>query len=70
MQFLFEAIFHCNAAAGIAFTTVMAEKGLKVLPTISALFCDADPLFSRITHKVVLEELMGFTCVILEVGAA
>ena len=68
MQFLFEAIFHCNAAAGIAFTTVMAEKGLKVLPTISALFCDADPLFSRISHKVVLEELMEPPFVRLEVG--
>ena len=48
----------------------MATKGVKVVPTISVLFNSYDPLFSRLSHKVVLEELMGFTCVILEVGAA
>ena len=64
-----ETICHWYAAAGIAFATVMATKDVKVVTTIRALFDATDPLFSRIGHKVVLEQMMDFTCASLEVGA-
>ena len=56
-------------AAETDFTTVMAEKGIKVVLTIRALLYATDPLFSRLNHKLVLEELMEFPCARLEVGA-
>ena len=57
-------------ASDIDFTTVMATKGVKVIPTIHTLL-DADyPLFSRLRLEVVLEDLIDFPCVRLEVGAA
>ena len=47
----------------------MATKGVKVVLTIHALFGAADPLFSRLRHERVLEELMDFPRVRLEVVA-
>ena len=39
-------ICHCDAAADIVVTTVMATKGIKFVLTIRALFDDADTLFN------------------------
>ena len=64
-----ETICRCNKAAGIDFSTVMATKGAKVVPTICVLFYDADPLFSHLSHEVVLGQLMDFPRVRLEVVA-
>ena len=36
----------------------MAAKSVKVVLTISVLFYGAGPLFIRISHEVVLEDLM------------
>ena len=68
MKFFLELIFRCDAAADIGFTAVMAEEGIKVVPTICALLYAADPMLSCLSHKVILEELMYLPCVILEVG--
>ena len=46
----------------------MAEKVVKVIPTICALLYAADPLFIFLGHKVIIEELMEIPCVGLEVG--
>ena len=70
VQLLLEAICLCDAEADIYFTSVMAAEGIKVVPTIRALFDAADPLFSCISHKVILQELMNLPCVFLQVGAA
>ena len=70
MLCLFVAICSCDAAADIAFTTVMEVEGVKVFLTICALLYAAGTLFSCIGHKVILEELMYLPCINLEVGTA
>ena len=69
MQCFSEAIWCCNAEDNIAFITVIAEKGIKFVPKICALFYADDPLLICIIHEVLLEELMELPCVSLEVGA-
>ena len=69
MQFLLEKIYRCNAAANITFTTVMATKGVNVVPTIRALLYADDPLLSCLIHEVILDKLMYLSFFILEVGA-
>ena len=64
-----ETICNCKAAADIDFATVMATKGIKVITTIHTLFNSADLLFRRIGYEVVIEQLMDFPGVSLEVGA-
>ena len=54
----------------MAFTSVMAEKGVKVVLPIRALFYADDPLFIPLSHEVVLEDMMELPCDILEVGVA
>ena len=70
MQCLSEAICCCDVADDIAFTSVMAAEGIKVVPTICALLNAAGPLFSCLRHKLILQELMYFPCALLEVVAA
>ena len=70
MQCLSEAIYRCDAVAGISFTSVMAEKGIKVVLSICALLGDTDQLFSCLRHNVILQELMRLPCICLEVGAS
>ena len=70
VQALSEAICRCDAVADIAFTAVMAEEGIKVVPTIHALLNAAGPLCICQSHKVILQELMYLPCVCLEVIAA
>ena len=58
MQCHSEAIFCCGAVAGFDFTAVLVEEGIKVVLTIRALLDSADPMFSCLGHKVILQELM------------
>ena len=62
-------ICRCDAVAKIYLTTLITMKGVKVVLTISALFDAGDPLFRCLIHEVVLEDLMDFPRVSLEVGA-
>ena len=70
MQCLLEAIFNYDAAADIAFTAVLAEEGIKVVMKICAILDASDPLFSCLTQKVILQELIYLPCIFLEVGSA
>ena len=67
---LSEAIYCCDVADEISFTTVMAEKGIKVVPTICALLGATDPLFICLSHKLIIQEMMYLTGICLEVGSA
>ena len=60
-------IWRYDAADGISYATAMATKGAKVVTAIHALFDASDPLFRRLGHKLVIDQLMEFTCAILEV---
>ena len=69
VQCLLEAIFHCDAAADISFTAIMVAEGIKVVKTICAFLDAANPLFSCLGHKVIIQDLMYLPCVCLEFGA-
>ena len=62
-------ICRCDAAAEISFTALITMKGVKVILTISTLSDAGDPLFICLIHEVVLEDLMDFLRVSLEVDA-
>ena len=68
-QCFLDEICSCDAMDDIAFTTVMAAKGGKVVLTTHALFYTSDPLFIRISYEVILEGMMDLPCVSLEVSA-
>ena len=65
-----EAIYRCDMVANISFTTALVAKSIQNFQTIHAILYTADPMFSSLIHKVVIEELMELPCVRLEVGAA
>ena len=63
MQCLSEVIYCCDAASDISFTAIMAEEVIKVVPAIYALLGASDPLFSCLSHKVIIQELMHLPCI-------
>ena len=48
----------------------MASEGIKNVQNICVPMYAVDPLFSYLSHKEIIQELMHLPCICLEVGAS